>query len=1297
LFTHLYISTPGHDDEVDDSGNIELTELNGKPVHTTIGRTALEAWSRALIKLGLVDEVIVELSMEAVKKSRDEALGKGKTHKGDDDGNLDGDSVQGDDDNSEELDADAEPYSDLEKSLRKRIAALKEEYSEARTAEKAAAEALADARMLLLSPFVCNPFAESEGSASHQASWMASAIRKEKSKMGSTGNKRKIVTASDLLERNDTFLIGDVEALVEGLPGSEHCTEYVFLKKRGTKEVNKAVVQEQQQKQQKLKEKEEIKHKLEQVKQKQIEEREKARIMKLAEEAKARNSLLQEKELKRKIREDERDARKRQRLEEEEEKKKQRADERLARLTLQVDDRLYKEADFQREKVVVILAKNLSREMARRRRAAELVAGQVVVETKPKRTRILDLPALPPLGKQYDEDILRIWDFLTTFSKYFVDRKFLEKHPSLDSLQSALDALRGKNTTEFSKNEAVSFVTRLAVAMCKPLTGGLTRMLFASLIALNPTLQKEFNAAFFNEATAAKTKEEGGETAFSTNVLLPVNEMTWTEIARIAFLSDALGELGYSRQETAHFIRGYRSVGHPNSKEAKRLRKVEDFPIALLRQSFAERLVQDNGVYARNKTSLNVPSFPERDMFDWVFYIHNLKSLKETESAKIRMNLEKCCQLFEQRRKVDESVAQYAPDLEQCVRCVESGEASAGASAKRARNLALDLLDKVTGEVFSRDRIGHIMHGFVLPGRSLSRSLEPTTKFDMLRPRMGELEKLVLTKSTMKELARSREKYMSDAMVLKEEMKRQELKEAGEDDDDDDDDDDDEEEDAINGRKSSSSKVQEAEPVETTDASAETKDVDVTNELTPVTNDHSEVDLITQNTETSPIKIGKETEHDDFCGDIPSAPDLIRRCLAVLRTLTQAGPAEAFLFPVDPQTNPGYYDMLIRPMCLREVGLKLQAAAKRWTKLQGSDALEFEEATVADFARNVRLIGRNCIAYTNAGPMVVCAGAEMLRIFERLLLDWVLAPEDELPKLSMLDDDLCVDPHPSDIDSTVLLCDGCEGNFNISRLDPPMKDIPKGDWYCPRCLKGRWWGDLDPRIGKIFTFDREGSIIQGTVTKCFFAHPEGQGQSLLYEVKSVDGKVNTLPLDQVDEALASSGQQVPRIRCLDAVAESIGYGSGVDHGYRADLVPVLVNPNVADGAAQVSLSSSVFRDSISASTSLVNIDPEEMTASEWLRLLTLLLMKCSSRRTKKLKNWPERSNQHPRFPTSLTLYLDCRSTIMFGCSLRDYTTSITSIILILQLGTLKVAADTRTAKMQSGQATQLATRLRKRK
>ena len=452
--------------------------------------------------------------------------------------------------------------------------------------------------------------------------------------------------------------------------------------------------------------------------------------------------------------------------------------------------------------------------------------------------------------------------------------------------------------------------------------------------------------------------------------------------------------------------------------------------------------------------------------------------------------------------------------------------------------------------------------------------------------------------------------------------------------DDDDDDDDDEDDDDDNGQTKEESMSTKARMVEDSSLGTkakESRDVSKTSDASPKESDRGndptppeeEVSAKSDSEQngsseidTCSKKIGKETQYDDFCGDIPEAPELIRRCLAVLRTLCQTTPAEPFIYPVDPQTNPGYYDMLLRPMCMREVGVRLQTAAQEYDEKPENAREIFVESTVAEFARNIRLIGRNCLSYANAGPTIISAGGEMLRIFERLLLDWVLAPEDVLPSLDRLDDDRCVDPHPSDDDATVLLCDGCEGNYNIGRLDPPLSEIPKGDWYCPRCLSGRWWGDLDPRIGKHLTVKNQVESIGclSKIERCLFRHSEGEGEgpSLIYEVVLEDGTTYFLTLEEVDEALKAAGTPVPRIRCLQAVAESPGYGSGIDHGLRHDLVPVLLNPNVSDAASQVALSSSVFRDSIEASSTLLIIDPQEMSASEWLRLLVLLSMKCSS-------------------------------------------------------------------------------------
>ena len=72
------------------------------------------------------------------------------------------------------------------------VEVLEEELEEAISEDAEAAVALADARIAGLGgPMLCNPFPLD--SKVHQGNWMSIAVRKEKARMGSTGNRRKIV------------------------------------------------------------------------------------------------------------------------------------------------------------------------------------------------------------------------------------------------------------------------------------------------------------------------------------------------------------------------------------------------------------------------------------------------------------------------------------------------------------------------------------------------------------------------------------------------------------------------------------------------------------------------------------------------------------------------------------------------------------------------------------------------------------------------------------------------------------------------------------------------------------------------------------------------------------------------------------------------------------------------------------------------------------------------------------------------------------------------------------------------
>lgn len=57
-----------------------------------------------------------------------------------------------------------------------------------------------------------------------------------------------------------------------------------------------------------------------------------------------------------------------------------------------------------------------------------------------------------------------------------------------------------------------------------------------------------------------------------------------------------------------------------------------------------------------------------------------------------------------------------------------------------------------------------------------------------------------------------------------------------------------------------------------------------------------------------------------------------------------------------------------------------------------------------------------------------------------------------IPKSDPLAKYVCLNCNRGDVEEAMLLCDGCDDSYHTFCLIPPLNDIPKGDWRCPKCV-----------------------------------------------------------------------------------------------------------------------------------------------------------------------------------------------------------------------------------------------------
>ncbi|XP_052059486.1 lysine-specific demethylase 5A-like isoform X1 [Mytilus californianus] len=163
----------------------------------------------------------------------------------------------------------------------------------------------------------------------------------------------------------------------------------------------------------------------------------------------------------------------------------------------------------------------------------------------------------------------------------------------------------------------------------------------------------------------------------------------------------------------------------------------------------------------------------------------------------------------------------------------------------------------------------------------------------------------------------------------------------------------------------------------------------------------------------------------------------------------------------------------------------------------------------------------------------------------------------KLPKNKMKMRDKFVDPtaytgidfyichmcNRGDGDEYMLLCDGCDDAFHTYCLIPPLAEVPKGDWRCPKCVKQVCSKPLEP-----YGFDQS----KREYTLQSFGEHADQFKSNFFNMP-----VHMVPLSQVESEFWRLVSSIEEDVCVQYGADihAMEMGSGFPTKQTSDLFP----------------------------------------------------------------------------------------------------------------------------------------------
>ena len=77
--------------------------------------------------------------------------------------------------------------------------------------------------------------------------------------------------------------------------------------------------------------------------------------------------------------------------------------------------------------------------------------------------------------------------------------------------------------------------------------------------------------------------------------------------------------------------------------------------------------------------------------------------------------------------------------------------------------------------------------------------------------------------------------------------------------------------------------------------------------------------------------------------------------------------------------------------------------------------------------------------------------SDKLKKFDKNAPKPAMASPSKMQDIMALVSTACKVCHSKDDEDAMLLCDGCDAGYHTYCSQPPIEDVPEGDWFCPSC------------------------------------------------------------------------------------------------------------------------------------------------------------------------------------------------------------------------------------------------------